>query len=113
MNILKDSLFFSFSRRKSKRSNRNHLKNYAFRQANNSSIDPFLYTFENNDIELETIDSDEESKSTNNEHIVRTRYPRQNLDSDSIVIVEKPILSNETIQAFSIRYRVPVGLIYL
>jgi len=114
MNILKDSLFSSSSRRKFKKSSQNHLKNYEFRQANNSLTDPLLYTFENNDIELGIIDSDEESKLNNSEHIVRTRYLRQNLtstahDGGSIVIVEKPVLSNETIQAFAIRYRVPVS----
>jgi hypothetical protein len=119
MNILKDSLFSLSSRRKSKRSSRNQLKNYTFRQANNCLTDPLLYTFENNDIELGIIDSDEELKSNNNnEHSVRTRHLQQNVtpaahSGGSIVIVEKPILTNETIQAFAIRYRVPVGLIYL
>jgi len=118
MNILKHSLFSSSSRRKSKRSSQNQLKNYEFHQANNSLTDPLLYTFENNDIELGIIDSDGESKfDNNNEHIVRTRHSRENVtpaahSGGSIVIVEKPILTNETIQAFAIRYRVPVGLIY-
>jgi hypothetical protein len=117
MNILKDSLFFSSNRRKSKKSSRNQFKNYEFRQANNSLTDPLLYTFENNDIELGILDSDEQSKSKKNEHLVRTRHSRENFpsaahDSGSIVIAEKPVLSNETIQAFAIRYRVPVCVIY-
>jgi hypothetical protein len=109
MNIFKDSLFSSSNKRKTSQ--------YQFRQANNSLTDPLLYTFENEDIELGTIDSDEESK-LNNGHYIRTRHIRQNLTPSahgggSIVIVEKPILPNETIQAFAIRYRVPVCLIYL
>jgi len=109
MNIFKDSLFSSSNKRKTKKTSQ-----YQFRQANNSLTDPLLYTFENEDIELGTIDSDEESK-LNNEHFIRTRHIRQNLahGGGSIVIVEKSILPNETIQAFAIRYRVPVCLIYL
>ncbi|CAF1269246.1 unnamed protein product [Adineta steineri] len=106
MNMLKDSLFSPSRKGKTKR-------NYKFHQANNSLTDPLLYTFENNDIELGTMDSDEESTS-NNEHSIRTRYSKQNFKpaaqgGGSIVIVEKPILPNETIQAFSIRYRVPIS----
>ena len=112
MNILKDSLFSSSNSRKAKRSGQNRSNNYEFRQANNSLTDPLLYTFDNNDIELGTIDSDEESQATN-QQILRTRHSRQTYKpaahgGGSIVIVEKPILPNETIQAFSIRYRVPV-----
>ncbi|CAF3649959.1 unnamed protein product [Rotaria socialis] len=114
MNILKDSLFSSSNKRKLTRPTQNRFRNYGFRQANNSLIDPLLYTFENADIELDTMESDEESKS-NDEHNVRTRYSRQSCltpsahDGGSIVIVEKPVLPNETIQAFAIRYRVHVS----
>jgi hypothetical protein len=116
MNLLKDSLFSSSNGRKSKKSSRNQLKNYAFRQANNSLTNPLLYTFDNNDIELGTMDSDDESKSENAEHLVRTRHSPKPFTpaadgGGSIVIVEKPVLSNETIQAFAIRYRVSVGLL--
>lgn len=119
MNLFKNSLFSSSNRRKSRGSNQNQLKNYSFRQANNSYTDPLLYTFDSNDIELGTLDSDDESQSNNNnQHTVRTRNSRQNATSSvqsggSMIIVEKPILTNETIQAFAIRYRVPVSLIYL
>jgi hypothetical protein len=114
MNLLKDSLFSSSNRRKSNKSSRNQLKNYAFRQANNSLTNPLLYTFDNNDIELGTLDSDDESQSENPEHLVRTRHLPKPITpaahgGGSIVIVEKPILPNETIQAFAIRYRVSVG----
>ncbi|CAF1253892.1 unnamed protein product [Rotaria sordida] len=116
MNILKDSLFSSSKKRKVKRSSQNFLGKYEFRQANHSLTDSHLYTFENSNIELETISSDEETKS-NDEHTIRTRYSQQYLtsssssahDGGSIVIIEKPILPNETIQAFAIRYRVPVS----
>jgi hypothetical protein len=114
MNIIKDSLFSSTNKKKTKKSSHNLLKNS---KENDSSAEPLLSTSENNDIELGTIDSDEESK-LNAERIVRTRHARQNLTpaahgGGSIVIVEKPVLPNETIQAFAIRYRVPVCLIYL
>ncbi|CAF1636506.1 unnamed protein product [Adineta ricciae] len=113
MNILKDSLFSSSNSRKAKRSGQNRSNNYEFQQANNSLTDPLLYTFDNNDIELGTIDSDEESQATN-QQILRTRHSRKTYKpaahgGGSIVIVEKPILPNETIQAFSIRYRVPIS----
>ncbi|CAF4278793.1 unnamed protein product [Rotaria sp. Silwood2] len=112
MNILKESLFSSSNKRKLKRPSRNLLGKYKFRQANNSLTDPLLYTFENANIELETIISEDESKP-NDEHIVRTRCSKQNLtpsahNGGSIVIIEKPILPNETIQAFAIRHRVPL-----
>ena len=116
MKKLKNSLFSSSNRRKSGRTNQNQFKNYSFHLANSSFIDSDLYIFENNHIELGTIDSDEEIKSNNNEHIVRSRHLRQNtthvsLNDSSTMIVEKPILPNETIQAFAIRYRIPVSLI--
>ncbi|UJR14019.1 hypothetical protein I4U23_001018 [Adineta vaga] len=114
MNIFKDSLFSSSNSRKSKRPSQNHSNSYKFHQATNSLRDPLLYTFDNNDeMELGTIDSDEESQA-NTEHILRTRHSRQLFKpaahgGGSIVIVEKSILPNETIQAFSIRYRVPIS----
>jgi hypothetical protein len=104
MNIFKDSLFSSSNRVKSKKSR----QNYQFRQANHSSTNPLLYTFSNEDTELGTIDSDEETQSSNT-HIVRTRHSKPAAhEGGSIIIVEKSILPNETIQAFAIRYRVPV-----
>lgn len=114
MNIFKDSLLSSSNSRKSKRSSRNQSDRYGFQQANGSSTDPLLYTFDNHDIELGTIDSDEESQPSH-EHHVRTRHAKPSFKpaaqgGGSIVIVEKPILPNETMQAFSIRYRVPVSL---
>jgi hypothetical protein len=109
MNILKDSLFSSPNKKKSKKSSQNQLKTS---KTNDSSTEPLLSTSEYNDIELGAIDSDEESH-LNDKHIARTRHSRQKLKpaahgGNSIVIVEKPILPNETIQAFAIRYRVPV-----
>ena len=117
MNILKGSPFSSSTRRKLRKSNRCRLGNYKFHQANNSLTDPLLYTFEDTDIELETINSDEESKS-NDENSVQTRRSRQSLtttarNGGSIVTVEKRVLPNETVQAFAIRYRVPVRIFYL
>ncbi|CAF1443189.1 unnamed protein product [Rotaria sp. Silwood1] len=113
MNILKGSLFSSSNKKKLKKPSQNLVGKYKFRQANNSLTDPLLYTFNNTDIELGTINSDDESKS-NDDHIVRTRSSRPNLislahDGGSIVIMEKPTLPSETIQAFAIRYRVPVS----
>lgn len=65
-------------------------------------------------MELGTIDSDDESNQT--DASTRTRHIRQTFLSSahaggSLVIVEKPVLPNETIQAFAIRYRVPVSSI--
>lgn len=114
MNLFKNSLFSSSNRRKSKRPSQTLFKNYTFRQLNNSITDSLLYTFDNDDMELGIMNSDDESSSNN----IRTRSSRQNLTSTThngslINIVEKPILPNETIQAFAIRYRVPVSLDYL
>ena len=114
MNLLKGALFSSSNRRKSKRSQQHSSTNYTFLQANNSLIDRSVYHFENNDMELGLMDSEDES----NQNEPRPRPVRQNFLSSahtggSLVIVEKPVLPNETIQAFAIRYRVPVSLIDL
>ena len=114
MNLLKGALFSSSNRRKPNKSSRNSSTNYYFRLANSSSIDPSIYNFDNNDMELGTMDSDDESNEK--EASTRTRHVRQNFLSSantggSLVIVEKPVLPNETIQAFAIRYRVPVSSI--
>lgn len=117
MNLLRDSFFRISNNKNYKRLNQPRPRNSGFRQANNSFIDPSLYTFENADIELDTIDSDPETQS-NNEPNLRTRSSRENnkpsaQNGGSIVIVEKPVVPNETIQAFAIRYRVPVSIKYL
>ena len=107
MNLFKTS-FFSKKRAKESAS-------YEFRQANSSAIDPILYTFDNNQFELETLYSDDESPKdddddTQGRSSLRPRqFQRSNVDrGGSIVIVEKPVLPDESIQAFAIRYRVPV-----
>lgn len=106
MNFFKSSLF-------SKNKNANDSSAYEFRQANSSAIDPILYTFDNNQFELETLYSDDEDQDDDNQNQSSLR-PRQiqrsNVDrGGSIVIVEKPVLPDESIQAFAIRYRVPVS----
>lgn len=73
-----------------------------------------------NNIELGVIDSDEDEshheKNNSSRMIVRPRQRTTNSISTaqiggSIVIVEKPVHPNETLQAFAIRYRVPVSQI--
>lgn len=66
-------------------------------------------------MELGTMDSDDESNAK--EASTGTRHVRQNFLSSahtggSLVIVEKSVLPNETIQAFAIRHRVPVSSIH-
>jgi hypothetical protein len=120
MNILKESLFSSSksnSKTKSKKFQQNHSKHNKFLQDNNSLSEPLLSPTENdnNNIELGTIDSDDDNDETklNAQHIMRSRHIKQPSTpaahgGGSIVIVEKPIRPQETIQAFAIRYRVPV-----
>jgi len=120
MNLLTESLFSSVksnSKTKSKRAQQNQSKNDKYPQENNSLSEPLLSSSENdnNNIELGTIDSDDDDNETklNARHIVRSRNIKQQSvpaahGGGSIVIVEKPIRPQETIQAFAIRYRVPV-----
>jgi hypothetical protein len=112
MNLFKDSLFSSLkrsSRKKSKQSNRYQFQPYRFRQATSTSTDPLHFTFENDHIELDTLDSDEESPSERQQRIRTRRLHRPVIDAGgSIIIVEKPVNQDESIQAFAIRYRVPV-----
>ena len=88
-------------------SRKNSSTRYQFRQARQSVRDPLLYTFDQDEMELESVHSDDEISTAS----VRTRRGiRQIADSGgSIVIVEKAVLPNESIQAFAIRFRVPVN----
>jgi hypothetical protein len=114
MNILKESLFSSStsnSKTKSKRTRKNRLEN-------NALSEPLLSLSENdnNSIELGAIDSDDDDNDKtklNTQHIIRSRHLKHQSipaahDGGSVVIVEKPIRPQETLQAFAIRYRVPV-----
>ena len=123
MNILKESLFSSTTsnpKRKTKKSRQNHSKTSSHLQDNNTLSEPLLSGSENeyNNIELGTIDSDDDANETklSTQHIARSRHIKQQstptaYGGGSVVIVEKPIQPNETIQAFAIRYRVPVCFI--
>lgn len=72
-----------------------------------------------NQFELGTIDSDEEDKIDCQQDkptrtIIRSRQKKVHSapaaqSGGSIVIIEKPVHPNETLQAFAIRYRVPVA----
>lgn len=96
MNLFKTSFFST------KRPN-------GFRQANSSAIDPILYTFDNNQFELETLYSDDDDDDDDDSSLRPRQNPRANVDrGGSVVIVEKPVLPDESIQAFAIRYRVSV-----
>lgn len=121
MNILKESLFTSSkSTSKTKRTRQNRSKTDKLLEDNNGLSDPLLSPSEtsSNNIELGTIDTDDDEddgddKKLNTRHIIRSRNSKRQPTSvahggGSIVIVEKPIRPNETIQAFAIRYRVPV-----
>lgn len=123
MNILKESLFSSAksnSKTKYKKTRQNQSRTNQLLQKNNSLSEPLLLTSENdnNNIELGTIDSDDDDNNNDNtklnaRHIVRSRHVKEQLTpaahgGGSIVIVEKPIRPQETLQAFAIRYRVPV-----
>ena len=118
MNILKESLFSSDpsdSKRKTNKTRSNHSKTAS--EEMNPLSEPLLSPSENEDhsIELGTIDSDDNDDETtlNAQLVTRSRHVKQRSkpaahDGGSIVIVEKAILPQETIQAFAIRYRVPV-----
>lgn len=113
MNLLKESLlspFKSGNKSRSRHSSQNQLKNYRFRQATSSSINPLVYTFDNDQFELDTLNSDEESAPTD-EQRPRPRQLKRPLSSadGSIIIIEKAVLPDESIQAFAIRCRVPVS----
>ncbi|CAF1168156.1 unnamed protein product [Adineta steineri] len=84
----------------------------------NALSEPLLSSSENdsNNIELGTLDSDDDDDVTklNTQRIVRSRHIKQQSTpaahgGGSIVIVEKPILPQESLQAFAIRYRVPIS----
>ena len=121
MNILKESLFSSsktHSPSPARKSRQKHSTNPSILDETNASSEPLLSPSENDDnnIELGMIDSDDNDDETtlNTQHVARSRRvkPKSTLPADgggSIVIVEKPIHPHETIQAFAIRYRVPVG----
>ncbi|CAF0744019.1 unnamed protein product [Rotaria sp. Silwood1] len=121
MNILKESLFSSAnsnSKTKIRRTRQNHSKTHNSQQESIALSQPLLSASEidNHSIELGTIDSDDDDDKTslNTRHIIRSRNTKQQPISvahggGSIVIVEKPIRPQETIQAFAIRYRVPVS----
>jgi len=121
MNILKESLFSSSksdSKTKTKNARQNYSKNNDFLEENKTLSEPLLSSSENDmdNIELGTIDSDDDDDETklNARHIMRSRHIKQSSapaahGGGSIVIVEKPIRPQETIQAFAIRYRVPVS----
>ncbi|UJR33166.1 hypothetical protein I4U23_020622 [Adineta vaga] len=125
MDILKESLFSSLktnsSSKKNKRVRQNHSRNDKFTQNNNLLSEPLLSPSENDNhsIELGSFDSDDDNVDNmklQTQHIVRSRHSKQEQESTpvahgggSIVIIEKPIRANETLQAFAIRYRVPVS----
>ena len=115
MNLLKESLFSPFksaSKARSRQSSQNQLKNYRFRQATSSAVDPLLYTFDNDQIELDTLNSDEESTPNDEQHLRPRQFKRPTASaSGPIVIVEKAVLQDESIQAFAIRCRVSVSTI--
>jgi LysM repeat protein len=122
MNILKESLFSSSSKSnsssKKKKTRQNYSANTNILKENNALSEPLLSPLENdnNSTELGMIDSDDNDDETtlNIQHSARSRHvkPQSTLPAHgggSIVIVEKPIRPQETIQAFAIRYRVPVS----
>lgn len=120
MNILKESLFSSSksnSPTKTKRTRQNHSTNASLLEENNALSEPLLSPSGNDDnsIELGTIDSDDNDDETTlkTQRVARSRHVKHQSTlaahgGGSIVIVEKPIRPQETIQAFAIRYRVPV-----
>jgi len=122
MNILKESLFSSSTsdpKTKIKNTRQNHSKNSDFLQENETLSEPMLSPSENDmdNIELGTIDSDDDNDDKTKlkaRHVMRSRHIKQSSapaahGGGSIVIVEKPIHPQESIQAFAIRYRVPVS----
>lgn len=119
MNILKESLFSSSdSETKPKKTRHHRSKANDILQENNTLSQPLLSSTENagDSIELGTMDSDDDNNETtfNVRHTTRSRHIKKESTpsvqgSNSIIIVEKPILPQETLQAFAIRYRVPVS----
>ncbi|CAF1536726.1 unnamed protein product [Adineta ricciae] len=124
MNILKESLLSSSksnsSSTKSRKLRQNHSRNNRLNQDNDLSSEPLLSPLDNGDhsIELGTIDSDnddDDKAQVPTRHLVRSRHSGKQSSipvahgGGSIVIIEKPIRANETLQAFAIRYRVPVS----
>ena len=127
MNLLKEPLFSSSkptSKRKSQRNRQNYSKSNKIPRESNPLTKSLLSSSENghnNSIELEINSSDDDKgdddkTKLNIPHIVQSRRIKHRSappahSGGSIVIVEKPIRPQETIQAFAIRYRVPVGFI--
>jgi hypothetical protein len=123
MNILKESLFSSSesnSSAKTRKTRQNRSTSANKPNENDALSEPLLSPLENDDnsIELGTIDLDDDEDDTplNIQRVTRSRHVKHQPTSPahgggSIVIVEKPIQPQETIQAFAIRYRVPVCLI--
>lgn len=123
MNLLKQSLFppsTTTVRTKPRRTRSNPSKLQLNHQ---ESRQPLLDPSSNHETELGTIDSDnddddaeatdEQSLKLQKRDIVRSRHSRTSSHpaahgGGSIVIVEKPVRPDETLQAFAIRYRVPV-----
>lgn len=124
MNVLKESLFpsaTSGAQIKGKRSRPSHSRISNATQEHQSLFESLLPVSEisTDNIELGTIDSDNEDIGNNTKlnarKVVRSRNSKQQPKTTtaahgggSIVIVEKPIRPQETIQSFAIRYRVPV-----
>lgn len=134
MNILKESLFASSTSDpaapvKTKPRRTGHARTGKLAHGggggDDHSFEPLLSPSElqNNSIELGTFESDDDDNGgaqgkMHAQHIIRSRHTKQPLTpaahgGGSIVIVEKPIRANETLQAFAIRYRVPVSLLEL
>ena len=130
MNVFKESsssIAKTNGKPKSKRSRQTQSKTTKSYQDNTSLMEPLLSSSENSNhsIELQTINSDDDGDDNNNNnnhnhnqrqsnirHIRSRRTKQQSVPAahggGSILIVEKPIRPQETIQAFAIRYRVPV-----
>lgn len=83
---------------------------YRFRQSRSSEQYNLLNTFDDEQIQMDDLEANDKNPSN------RTKLRRnceesqtKSENADSMIIVEKPILPNETIQAFAIRFRVPVS----
>jgi hypothetical protein len=111
----------SATRTKPKRTRHNQFQQSNISHERSSLSEPLLSSSVNNEksnsIELGTIDSDGDDDSnqhkTRTRDILRVRHTKPNTTpvahgGGSIVIVEKPVRPHETLQAFAIRYRVPV-----
>lgn len=118
MNLLKESLFPSSTSTVTKKSRRTRSNPSKSDVNHGESVEPLLSSPLNNEIELGTIDSDgeddQQSLKIARREITRSRHNRTISNpaangGGSIVIVEKPVRPEETIQAFAIRYRVPVS----